>query len=260
MGAGEPHEFDDLRDPLGVELVRAGGAERDLALVGRRLVVDGEPADTVVHRAGDARRPDRVERIHRCHEPESRRRRQATETGNVQFALAHHGDQDVQRLLGHTVDLLDVQQRPVAQRRCEWPVDEDVGVVALGHDPGRVEVTDQACRCEFGVALDELEADAELVGDGTQQRRLPGAGGTLDHDVTVGDQRRHDQLDLSPATHDGGSDRCDEFRWSSRCSVAGRFRHVPSSLPNLVIDARARRIRGGDAQGRTGLNWIRGTM
>ena len=36
-------------------------------------------------------------------------------------------------------------------------------------------MTDQPGRSQLGVALDELEAEAELVGDGAQQRALAGA-------------------------------------------------------------------------------------
>ena len=68
----------------------------------------------------------------------------------------------------------------VAHRRDQRAVDEHVGVVALGEHPRRVEVADEAGRRQLGVALDELEADAELVGDGAQQRRLAGARRALD--------------------------------------------------------------------------------
>ena len=83
-------------------------------------------------------------------------------------------------------------------------VDEHVGVVALGQHPGRVEVADEAGRGELGVALDELEADAELVGDGAQQRRLAGARRALEQDVAVGGQRGDDELDLAAAADDVG--------------------------------------------------------
>ena len=79
-------------------------------------------------------------------------------------------------------------------------VDEHVGVVALGQHPGRVEVPDEAGRRQLGVALDELEADAELVGDGPQQRRLAGAGRTLDEDVAPGVEGRQHELQLALAT------------------------------------------------------------
>jgi hypothetical protein len=114
----------------------------------------------------------------------------------VQLALAHHGDEDVERLLRHAVELLDVEQGALAHRRDQRPVDEDVGVVALGEHAGRVEVADEAGRGQLGVALDELEADAELVGDGAQQRRLAGAGRALDDHVAPGVEGRQDELEL----------------------------------------------------------------
>ena len=164
-----------------------------------RLVVDAEAADAVVHGAGDAGRADGVERVHRRHEPEPGVGDDAAEAGHVQLALAHHRDEHVERLLRHPVELLDVEQRAVAHRRDERAVDEDVGVVALGEHPGRVEVADEAGRRQLGVALDELEADAELVGDGAQQRRLAGAGRALDEDVAAGVERRQHELELALA-------------------------------------------------------------
>ena len=148
----------------------------------------------------------------------------------MQFAFAHDRDQNVQGLLGHTVDLLDVQQRTVAQRRSEGTVDEDVGVVALRHHACRIEVPDESSRGEFRVALDELEPDAELVGNRAQQRRLAGSGRALDHHVTIGDQRGDDQFDLAPSTDDRGPDRGNEFGWKRARCVGDRWlRHVTSS-------------------------------
>ena len=87
----------------------------------------------------------------------------------------------------------------IAHRRDERAVDEDVGVVALGEHTGRVEVADEAGRGQLGVALDELEADAELVGDGPQQRRLAGAGRALDEDVAPGVEGGQHELELALA-------------------------------------------------------------
>ena len=121
------------------------------------------------------------------------------EPGHVQLPLAHHRDEHVERLLGDPVELLDVEQRAVAHRRDQRAVDEHVGVVALGQHPGRVEVPDEAGRRQLGVALDELEADAELVGDGPQQRRLAGAGRALDEDVASGVEGGQHELQLALA-------------------------------------------------------------
>ncbi len=207
-----------------IEVVGARRPAGDVALVARRLVADGEATDPVVHRSRDAGGADRVERVHRRHQAEAGRRGQPTEPWHVEFALAHHGDEHVQRLLGDAVDLLDVQQRPVAQRRRERTVDEHVRVVALGHHPGRIEVADEPGRGEFGVALDELETDAQLEGDGAQQRRLAGAGRPLDEDVAVGDERGDDEFDLAATADDGRPDAIDERR-----RVGGRVRHAVSS-------------------------------
>ena len=81
-------------------------------------------------------------------------------------------------------------------------VDEHVGDVAVGQHASRVEVADQPGGRELGVALDELEADAQLVGHGAQQRRLAGARRALQQDVPAGGQRRDHQLQLPPPAHD----------------------------------------------------------
>ena len=97
-------------------------------------------------------------------------------------------------------------------------VDEHVGVVALGEDPGRVEVPDEAGRRQLGVALDELEADAELVGDGPQQRRLAGARRALDEDVAAGVEGGEHELELPPPPDEAVSSR----RAQRRRACAGR--------------------------------------
>ena len=58
-------------------------------------------------------------------------------------------------------------------------------------------MTDEAGRCELGVALDELETDTELVGDGAQERRLARAGRALDQHVPVDGEGGDDELDLA---------------------------------------------------------------
>jgi hypothetical protein len=123
----------------------------------------------------------------------------------VDLALAHRGDEHVEGLLRHPVELFDVEQGAVAEGADERSVDEHLGVVPLGEDPGRIEVTDQARRRQFGVALDELEPDAELVGHLAQERRLAGARGSLEEDVAVGGERGHHEVDLpAPAHHRTG--------------------------------------------------------
>ncbi len=230
MRAGETNQLDDLGDPVGVEVGATRLAQRDLAFVGGGLIVDSEAAHPVVHRARDAGGADGIERVHRRDEAETGRRGEPTEARHVELALAHHRDQHVQRLFGDAVDLLDVQQRPVAQRRRERPVDEDIGVVPLGHHPCRIEVADEASRGQLGVALDELEPDAEFVRHGAQQRRLAGAGRPLDDHVTVGDQRSDDQFDLTSSADDGRADRRDEFRRLQGRGWDSGLRHVTSSI------------------------------
>ena len=63
-------------------------------------------------------------------------------------------------------------------------------------------MADEARRGELGVALDELEADPQLLGDGAQQRALAGPGGTLQDDVAIGHEGRHHQLQLAPSSDD----------------------------------------------------------
>ena len=134
-----------------------------------------------------------------------------TQARHVQLAFAHHRDQHVERLFGDTVDLLDVQQRPVAQRCGQRTVDEHLGVVPLSQYARGVEVSDQTCRREFGIPLDEFESDTELFGHGAQQGRLAGARWTFEHDVAVGQQRRYDKFDFASASDDVGFDSIDEL-------------------------------------------------
>jgi hypothetical protein len=221
MRAREAHELDDLGRP---RVVHAGGTpERDRVLLGGRLVRHGEPAHPVVDRTGDACGADGVEGVHRSDEAEPRCGGDVTEARHVQLAFAHHRDEHVQRLLRHPVDLLDVEERPLSQRRHERAVDEHVRVVPVCEHSSGIEVTDQPGRCQLGVALDELEPDAELVRDRSQQRRLPGAGRPLDEHVTVGCQCRDDELDLAPAADELRPEALDECHGASWTMIPRRF-------------------------------------
>jgi hypothetical protein len=60
-------------------------------------------------------------------------------------------------------------------------------------------VPDQSGGRQLGVALDELEADPELAGNGPQQRRLAGAGWALDEHMAAGVECGEDQLELAPS-------------------------------------------------------------
>ena len=128
----------------------------------------------------------------------------------MDLALAHHRDQHVERLFRDAVDLFDVQQRSITHCRDERTIDEDVGVVAIGQHPCRVEVADQASRRQFGVALDEFEAEAELVGDSAQQRALARARRTFQQHMTVGGQRSDNQLDFALSPHDAAEHALDQ--------------------------------------------------
>ena len=146
MGTRATDELDHLGDPLLIEVGDASGtgsALGDLTLIGGGLVVDGETTHPVVHRAGDPGGTDRVERIHRGDQPEAGSGGESTEAGHVQLALAHHGDEHVERLLRHAIDLLHVEQRALAQGGRQRAVDEHIGVVALREYTGRVEVPDE---------------------------------------------------------------------------------------------------------------------
>jgi hypothetical protein len=63
-------------------------------------------------------------------------------------------------------------------------------------------VADEPGGRQLGVALDELEADAELGSDRPQQRRLPRAGRPLQQDVAPGGQGGDDDLELAAAADD----------------------------------------------------------
>ena len=54
--------------------------------------------------------------------------RDRAETGQGEFALRHHGDEEVDRLLRHPVELLNIEQRPMAQRLDERTIDKTSGV------------------------------------------------------------------------------------------------------------------------------------
>ena len=151
----------------------------------------------------------------------------------MQLALAHHGDQHVERLFRDAVDLLDVQQRAVAHGRHQRAVDEHVRVIPIDQHPGGIEVADQPGRCQFGVALDELEAEAQLVGNRTQQGALAGARRALEQHVTIGGQCRNDQLDFSFAADDAAQHPLDERSGVSHGSLV--HQHAADVLARVHV-------------------------
>ena len=72
-------------------------------------------------------------------------------------------------------------------------------------------MADHTRRGELCVAFDELEPDPELACDRTQQGRLPGAGWTLDDDVTIGRDRCDRELDLTHSADDRRRQTIDEL-------------------------------------------------
>ena len=120
----------------------------------------------------------------------------------MQFLFAHHGDQHVERLFGNAVDLFHVEQGTLGHRRDQGAVHEHVGGIAINQYAGRVEVAHQTRRGEFGIAFNELETDAEFVGDGAQQRALTGARRPLEHDVAIGGQRGDHEFELAAPADD----------------------------------------------------------
>ena len=163
------------------------------------MIIDGQTAHSVVHRATDTGGTHCVERVHGGNQTETIGRRDPPETRYVQLAFTHDRDEHVERLFRDAVDLLDVQQRAIAHRSDQRTVDEHIGVVTVGEHTCRVEVTDETRRCEFGVTFHELEAEPEFVGHGPQQRALTGARRPFEQHVTVGRQRGDHQFDLTGA-------------------------------------------------------------
>ncbi len=210
MRPAEPHQLDDVGGPGRVDTRHRPLGDRQL--LGRRLVRDRQAAHAVVDRTRDAGRADGVERVHRRDQPKARHGGDVPEPRHMELAFAHHRDEHVERLLRHAVDLLDVQQRTLTKRRDERAVDEHVGVVAVDEHPRRVEVTDEAGGRQLGVALDELEADTQLVGDGAQERRLAGARRPFDQHVPVDGERGDDELDLTAPPDETSPEPFDERR------------------------------------------------
>ena len=141
--------------------------------------------------------------VHGRDHPEAGGGGDVAQAGHVQLPLAHGGDDDVERLLRHPVDLLDVEEGAGAQGLDQRAVEEHFGGVALDEHPGRVERADQPRRGQLGVALHEDQLDAGRGGEGPQQGRLAGARWPLEQHVAVGGERRHHHLDLGPTPDDG---------------------------------------------------------
>jgi hypothetical protein len=121
-----------------------------------------------------------------------------------QLALAHHGDEHIERLLGDAVDLLDVEQAARPERLDERAVDEDVRVVALGQHLRGVEVADEPGGGQLGVALDEEERGVPAARHGPEKRGLPRAGRAFEHHMRPGVERGDEQFCLAFAPEHRG--------------------------------------------------------
>ncbi len=201
VGPGGPRErHRQLHD----RAVQPGHRTRDHPLARLVLVAQHDPAHPVGDGLADPRRADRVERVHGGDEPELRPGRDRAEPGYGDLALGEHRDEDVQRLLGDPVELLQVEQPTAAHRRQQRTVHETRRVVALRQHLRGVERSDQPGRGELGVALHEHDLLAVGTRDRAQQGRLAGAGRALDHDVAPGLQGDRQHLALAAQTHDRG--------------------------------------------------------
>ena len=174
----------------------------DPALGGRVLVAEHDPADPVRDRVADPRRADRVERVHGRDEPETRIGLHQTQPRHRDLTLGEDRDQDVERLLGYPVELLQVQQRTRAHRLQQRSVGETRRDVALGQHLRRVVLPDEPGRRQLGVAFHEHHPGAEITRDVPEQRGLAGAGRPFQDHVPPGVQRDCQYLTLSPQAHD----------------------------------------------------------
>ena len=142
----------------------AGGRGGDGPLRGRVLVAEHDPADPVRDRVADPGRADRVERVHGGDQPEPRVGPHGAEPGHRDLALGQHGDQDVERLLGDPVELLEVEQGALPHGRQQRAVGEAGRRVPGREHLRRVVLPDQPGRRELGVALDEDHVPARRRG------------------------------------------------------------------------------------------------
>ena len=125
----------------------------------------------------------------------------------MQLALGHRGQQGVERVLGHAVELLDVEEAAAAHGVGKRARHEVLGPVAVPEDLGRVVVADELLRGELGVALDEHQRDAVVAGDRAQDRRLARAGRALQQEVTPGREHGEHAANLLLAADDEAADR-----------------------------------------------------
>src|SRR3546814_8446553 len=75
-------------------------------------------------------------RVHGRHQAEAVGRGDPPEAGDAHLALAHDGDEDVERLLGDAVDLLDVEQRPLTnggEQRSEENTSELQSIMSISY-------------------------------------------------------------------------------------------------------------------------------
>jgi hypothetical protein len=193
--AGSPGQIDrEVHHPPVLTGHRGGDAPLRRGI----LIAEHDPADPVRDRLADPRGSDGVERVHGPDQPEAGTGGDHAEPGDGDLALGQHGNEDVQRLLGDPVELLQVQQGTVAHGLQQRAVGETARHVAVRQHLRGVVLAHQPGRGQLGVALDEDDALAGLPGDVAQQRGLAGAGRPLDHHVPPGAERHGQNFALPP--------------------------------------------------------------
>jgi len=178
------------------------GELNDLALVFCVLVADGNPAGPVVERHRQPRCPHRVVRVHGGDQTEALVSGHAPEPRHVDLALGHDAQQDIDRLFGNPVELLDIQQPAIAHGPDERTVGEVLRTVPLFQDQRRIKGSDQPGRRQLGAALNEHELGVPGLGNLPEQRGLTGTWRPLEQDVGARRERCSHQFQLALAPDD----------------------------------------------------------
>jgi hypothetical protein len=156
--------------------------------------------------------------------------------GNGQPAVSDGREERVERVLGASVELFDVEKAALPHGLDERAVDKVLGAIALAQDAVGSVVADELAGREVGVPLDEHEGNAPFPGDGTQHRGLARARWSLEEYIAASRHGSTQELELSGAPDHGALRRV-----VARLRVGGFFdAHGP------LFDDRAGIDREGD--------------
>jgi len=191
------------------------------------LVAEGQVFEPVAQRLRKVARGDVFHGILRRHDLEPVGGVDHADVGHADDALVEGGQQHVLHRLGHTVELVDEEHRPIAHRLDERTGEERLRAIAAGEDERRVEPAGELALGVAVVAVDAHRRPAEVRADGEGHRGLADADRALEQKVTAGPEDGERRGELALPADDAVLVLDVAYRGHERDCIAARRGRLP---------------------------------